>query len=136
MGDTMKIAIDLDNTITASRESIRFFAVLTNLLIPEHKIVIITNREPNTEQDIAEELDCLGIEYSQIVITDRKADFIRQNNVSIYFEDSDEYFLELPETVTVFKIRESGNFDFAEKKWIANKTTTKMIDEDELKKSD
>jgi len=131
MGDTMKIAIDLDNTITASRESIRFFAVLTNLLIAEHNIVIITNREPNTEQDIAEELDCLGIEYSQIVITDRKADFIRQNNVSIFFEDSDEYFLELPETVTVFKIRESGNFDFAEKKWIANKTTTKMIDEDD-----
>lgn len=133
-GDKMIIAIDLDNTITASRESIRFFSVLTNLLIPEHNIVIITNREPNSEQDIAEELDCFGIEYSQIVITDRKADFIRQNNVSVYFENEDEYFLMLPETVTVFKIREDGNFSFAEKKWYGSKMTTKMINEDKLNK--
>lgn len=134
MDDTMKIAIDLDNTITASRQSIEFFSVLTNLLIPEHKIVIITNREPNTEQDIAEELHCFGIDYSEIVITNRKADFIRQNNVNLYFENEDEYFLEIPEAVTVFKIREDGNFSFAEKKWYGNRTTTKMINEDKLNK--
>ena len=115
MGDTMKIAIDLDNTITASKMSIEFFSVLTNLLIAEHRIYIITNREPNTEQDIAEELDCLGIEYSQIVITNRKAGFISQNNISVYFENEDEYFLELGEETTVFKIREDGNFSFAKK---------------------
>lgn len=110
MGDTMKIAIDLDNTITASRESIRFFAVLTNLLIAEHRIYIITNREPNTEQLIAEELDCFGIDYSEIVITAKKAQYIRDNRISIYFENEDEYFLDITEDVTVFKIRKDGNF--------------------------
>lgn len=124
----MKIAIDLDNTITASKESIEFFSILTHLLIPENKIYILTNREPNTEQQIADELDYFEIEYSEIVITANKARYIRDNNITIFFENTDEYFLELGEEVTVFKIREDGNFSFADKKWIGSKTTTKMID--------
>ena len=124
----MKIAIDLDNTITASKNSIEFFSILTHLLIAEHSIHILTNREPNTEQEIAEELDYLCIDYNEIIITDKKTEFIRNNNVNIFFENQDEYFLELNEEVVVFKIRDSGNFSFAEKKWIGNNTTTKMID--------
>ena len=126
----MKIGIDLDNTITASKESIEFFSVLTNLLIAEHRIYIITAREPNSEQDIAGELDLYGIEYSEIVITDNKAEYIRGEGkgISIFFEDCDEFLLEVPSSVVVFKIRESMNFDFAEKKWLANKKTTKMLD--------
>ena len=124
----MKIAIDLDNTLNASKTSIEFFSVLTHLLIVEHRIYIITNREPNTEQEIADELDYLGIEYSEIVITDKKAEYIKENNITIFFENQDEYFLELGEEVVVFKIREDGNFDFAEKKWIGNNKTVKMLD--------
>ena len=125
----LKIAIDLDNTITANRQSIEFFSVLTNLLIAEHKIYIVTSREPNTEQWVSEELDILGIEYSQIVITDKKAEFIKANKISIFFENQDESFLDLSEDVLVCKIREDGNFNFAEKKWIGSKKTTTMIDE-------
>ena len=124
----MKIALDLDHTITANKNSIEFFSILTHLLDPEHRIYILTNRPENTEQDIAEELDCFGIEYCEIVITDKKADYIRNNDITIFFENEDEYFLELGEETTVFKIRESGNFSFAGKKWIGNKKTTKMID--------
>ena len=104
----MKIAIDLDGTITADKNSIEFFSILTHLLIAEHRIYILTSRAPNTEQDIAEELDCLGIDYSEIVITDNKADYIRENNITISFGNRDESFLELGEEVVVFKIRESG----------------------------
>ena len=45
----------------------------------------------------------------------------------IYFENEDEYFLQLGEEVTVFKIREDGNFSFSDKKWIGSKKTVKMI---------
>ena len=124
----MKIALDLDNTINANKDSIEFFSILTHLLIVEHRIYIITNREPNTEQDIAEELDYLGIDYNEIIITDRKAEYIKENNINIFFENEDEAFLELGEEVVVFKIRESGNFSFSEKKWIGSKKTTEMID--------
>ena len=125
----MKIAIDLDNTITASKQSIEFFGILTNLLIAEHKIYIITNREIGTEQEIAEELDYLGIEYSGIVITDKKAEYIKENNITIFFENQDNCFLELGEETTIFKIREEGNFSFSEKLWLGSKKTVKMIDE-------
>lgn len=127
-GEEMKIAIDLDNTINASRDSIVFFSIMTHLLIAEHRIVILTNREPGTEQAVADELDCLGIDYSEIVITAEKAQYIKDNHITVVFENEDEYFLELGEEVTVFKIREDGNFDFTEKKWIGSKKTTKMID--------
>ena len=124
----MKIALDLDHTINANKNSIEFFSILTHLLIANSKIFIITNREPNTEQEIAEELDYLCIEYNEIIITDKKAEFIRNNNITIFFENQDEYFLEIGEEVVVFKIRESGNFSFSDKKWIGNKKTTKMLD--------
>jgi len=124
----MKIAIDLDNTITASRDSIEFFEILTHLLIPEHRLYIITDREPYTEQQVADELDYLGIEYNEIVITAQKAQFVRENKISIYFENKDECFLELGEEVTVFKIRETDNFSFSAKKWIGSKKTVKMTD--------
>lgn len=125
----MKIAIDLDNTITASRQSIEFFSILTHLLYPEHDIYVISNREPNSEQDIANELGVLGIECSYIVITAEKTKYIREQGIEILFEDTDEYFLELGPEVTVFKIREDGNFDFLAKKWIGSNKTTKFIDE-------
>ncbi len=124
----LKIALDLDNTITASKQSIEFFKILTHLLINEHSIYIITNRELNTEQAIAEELDCFDIEYTEIVITDKKAEYIIKEGIEVFFENSDECFLELPESVVVLKIRECHNFSFAEKKWIGSKKTVKMID--------
>ena len=124
----MQIAIDLDHTITANRQSIEFFSIMTHLLIPEHKIYIITNRKPNSEQEIAQVLKDLEISYSEIIITSEKAEYIKEQGITIFFENEDEYFLELGEEVTVFKIREEGNFDFSEKKWIGSKRTTKMID--------
>ena len=127
-GEIMKVAIDLDNTINASRNSLEFFEIITHLLIAEHRIYILTHREPNTEQRIADELDYLGIEYSEIVITNKKAEYIKENNISIYFENEDEYFLELDEEVTVFKIREDSNFDFAEKKWITSRQNSILVD--------
>ena len=123
----MKIAIDLDHTITASHQSIEFFSILTHLLIVEHSIYILTNREQNTEQLIAEELDYLEIEYNKIIITDKKAEYIKENGITIFFENQDENFqkLKLEETL-VFKIREPGNY--IDGRWIGSKKTIKMID--------
>ena len=125
----MKIAIDLDNTITADKNSIEFFRIMTHLLIAENSIFVITNREPNTEKEIAEELKNIGISFSKIIITDKKAEYIKENNITIFFENTDEYFLELGEETTVFKIREDANFSFSEKKWITSRQNSILIDE-------
>ena len=125
----MKIGIDIDGTINASEQSVLFFKHFTRLFVSGgHEIVIITNRPPGTEKSIAQELGDMGIQYSRIVIAEKKADYIKANGVDIFFENEDEQFLELDDSVTVFKIRESFNFDFEKHKWVGSRDTTDMID--------
>jgi uncharacterized HAD superfamily protein len=123
----MKIAIDIDNTITATRSSVEFFRMLTTLCISKHQIIIISNRDEADRETTEEELDVLGIRYNKLILTADKAEYILKHGVEILFEDTDEYLLELPYSVTVFKIRESGNFCFLEHKWIGSAKTVKMI---------
>jgi len=124
----MKIAIDLDNTITADKNSALFFRIITHLLIPENDIIIISNRDESDWDNTEQELDVLEIRYNKLVLTANKAGYVLKNGINILFEDTDDYFLEIPESVTVFKIREEGNFSFSAKKWIGSKKTVKMID--------
>ena len=97
------------------------------------KVHIITNREqtPESEENTKEQLKELGIHYDFLRITGEKSKYILENGISIYFDDTDEYFLNLPESVTVFKIRESWNFDFEEHKWVYSNKTGRDIDQGE-----
>ena len=112
----MKIAVDLDDTITAYPEFFRIFT--TAMKNAGCEIHIVTNREPGTQSSIQKELEELKIAYDQIEITSDKVGYMARRNIRVLFEDSDEYFLGLPEEMTVFKIREPGNFDFEQKKWV------------------
>ena len=128
-----KIGIDIDFTITASPESMKFFALLTNALKDKAEIHIITNR-PTDDKSVIEtvqELSLLNISYDYLKTTADKANYILEKGISIYFDDTDEYFQKLPQSVTVFKIRETGNFDFTEgvHKWIYGNKTGINFDE-------
>lgn len=123
----MKIGIDLDNTINENKNTVKFFSVITHAFQGKGKIYIITNRDKNSLKKTENELKGLGIHYDEIIITADKADVILKEGISIYFDDTDEYFIELPESVTVFKIRELGNFDFQDSKWVYGEKTGKMI---------
>jgi uncharacterized HAD superfamily protein len=123
----MKIAIDIDNTITATRSSVEFFRMLTALFISKHQIIVISNRDENDRDVTEEELDVLGIRYNKLILTADKAEYILKHGVEFLFEDTDEIFLTLPNTVTVFKIREEGNFCFTDHKWIGSAKTVKMM---------
>ena len=92
------------------------------------EIHIITNREqtPENEVLIRKELDELDIFYHHLVLTAKKAEYILKKGITVYFDDTDEYFLNLPESVTVFKIREPWNFDFENHKWLYNGKTGKL----------
>ena len=122
----MKIAIDLDNTITYAP---KVFASLTNSLGKKNYIYIITNRPFCSWADTKKELEDFGIKYDQLIITADKKKAILENDIKIFFEDTDEYFLDLPEDVIVFKIREPGNFNFDKKKWIYGNKTGINIDD-------
>jgi uncharacterized HAD superfamily protein len=122
----LKIGIDLDDCITYKPE---FFRLFTNSMKNVAQIHIITNREqtPESEQNTKEELSRIGIHYDHLIITSEKSRYILENGITVYFDDTDENFLDLPETVTVFKIRESWNFDFEEHKWVYSDRTGRNI---------
>ena len=125
--NTLKIGIDLDDTITYCST---FFSMMTNAMKDMVEIHIITNREqtPESEVGIRKELDELGILYHRLVVTDNKAEYILEKGITVYFDDTDEYFLNLPESVTVFKIREPWNFDFENHVWLYTNETGKYIE--------
>ena len=64
---------------------IEFISILSNLLIADHTIFILTDSKQGFEQDIAVELDLYDIDYSDIIITNDKAEFVQRNKVSILF---------------------------------------------------
>ena len=122
----LKIALDLDNTITHRPD---FFAAFTHSISRRAEIHVITDRDTSaeSERETREELKKLGIYFDRLVITGQKSRYIKEAGITIYFEDTDEYFLDLPESVTVFKIREPGNFDFDQHKWIYGDRTGRRI---------
>ena len=130
--EKLKIGIDLDNTITASTESMAFFALITNALKNIAEIHIITNRpkDDKSKAETMQELSQLDIYYDKLEVTAEKAAYILKEGIRIYWDDVDEYYLELPSSVTVFKIREPGNFDFTKgvHKWIYGNKTGINID--------
>ena len=73
-----KIAIDIDNTITASKTTISFFSLLTNLFKNNYKIYIITNREisPKSRKRTLKELKDVNIYFNYLKITPNKKDII------------------------------------------------------------
>ena len=121
----LKIGIDLDDCITYSLD---FFVLLTHALYDKAEIHIITNHEqtPESRQATIQQLEELNIKYHHLKITGEKAAYIMEQGISIYFDDSDSYFHKLPESVTVFKIREPWNFDFDQHKWLYSHDTGRV----------
>ena len=124
----LKVGIDLDDCITYCKP---FFSAMTNAMQDMVEIHIITNREqtPENEAVIGKELDELGIRYHHLAVTGNKAEYILKEGITVLFDDTDEYFISLPESVTVFKIREPWNFDFENHKWCYNDKTGQHIEE-------
>lgn len=111
----LKIGVDLDGTISEYPE---FFRLFTRAMAKAGcKIYIVTDRGPGTEADVRRELKEYGITYHTLKITGEKAKYIINEGIDVLYDDTDEYFLDLPEEVAVFKIREKYNFDFSLKKW-------------------
>jgi len=118
-----KIGIDVDNTISAYPD---VFSKLTLALSAFFEIHIITYRE-NREETVLY-LKKMNIKYDKLALVDNKEDYILKNNIKLFIDDTDEFFQNLPQDICVLKIREDGNFDFNDKKWIYAAKTGRTID--------
>lgn len=125
----MKIAIDIDGTINANQNSVEYFRTLTISLISENEIYILSNRNPDTLEQVEEELTLMGIKFTKVILTSHKAQVIKDRGITVFYENDDEYFKDLGHEIVVFKIREKGNYNYMSGRWYGNKDTVEMIDE-------
>jgi hypothetical protein len=122
---SLRVGIDIDGVITEYPDFFRQFS--QSMTESGADIYIITNRDPTTRAEILEELREYAIDFNELVITANKAEYIVRNEIVVLFEDTDEYFLKLPPTVLVLKVREPGNFDYDEQKWVYGPKTGRLV---------
>jgi len=113
----LKIALDLDGTITYAPE---FFRTFTEQFYNVAEIHIVTCRPPEDRESTERELKELGIKYHYLALERYKIVYCLQNGINAIFEDDDEFFLKMPKDVVVFKVRQPDNFDFRRQKWYYN----------------
>jgi hypothetical protein len=78
--NAIKVGINLDNCITAEQE---FLRVMCHLLCPEYEIHLITNRDEDSRAKTMKELEKYRIQYSQLVMTDNKAEYLQEQGIEI-----------------------------------------------------
>jgi hypothetical protein len=119
------LGLDLDGTLDEHRA---FFATLSHLW--PGKVYVITYRDSRVKAEA--DLARLGIRFDEVVVVnafEQKAREIARLGIAAYFDDQDEVLRHVPEGVTVFKVRNGGNFDFEDARWLYSRKTGKSIDE-------
>jgi len=119
----ISLGLDLDGVID---EAANFFAVLTNVWPGD--VFIITYRD-DRDKSLAD-LESLGIKYTDVILVNsfaEKADVIARLGIDVYVDDQDEVLMHIPEGVTVLKLRNGGNYDAAQKKWLYSKITGRPV---------
>jgi hypothetical protein len=117
----MKIAIDIDGCIS---EYPQFFRTLSHALYGAScTVVVLTSRDPAGRAETEADLARWGIRYDELVYSMDKAAWILEQGVAVLFEDYDENFVSLPESVCVCKVREPENFNFETGRWVYHDRT-------------
>jgi hypothetical protein len=117
------LGLDLDGVID---ENAKFFGVLTEVWPGD--VFIITFRDDKTKA--ISDLARLGIKYTDVVLVNsfaEKADVIARLAIDVFIDDQDETLVHIPETVTVLKMRNGGNYDHHEQKWLYSKITGRPV---------
>jgi hypothetical protein len=92
------------------------------------RVFIITYRKDQGQAEA--DVQKFGIRYDEVILVNSfaaKAKVIAERGISFYVDDQDEMTGDIPEAVKVFKIRNGGNFDFDEKKWLYSEKTGMQI---------
>lgn len=117
------IGLDLDGCIDEAPE---FFRLLSHVWPGEVYVITYRTDQAKAEQGIAK----FGIKCDEVILVSsfaEKAQVIAERGISIYVDDQDEILMHIPEGVTVLKIRNGGNYDFEERKWLFSEQTGSFL---------
>src|SRR5262249_35689514 len=124
----MRIGLDLDGLLD---EQPAFFAFLTAALrAGGHFVAVLTYRDAEARQRTEATLAGWGVAYDELHFArslDDKGRLCRELDLDVYFDDQDECLVGVDERTTVFKIRNGGNFDFGERKWLSTARLTRLL---------
>lgn len=117
------MGLDLDGCVD---EAPIFFNLLTNSW--KGKVFIITYR--NNMEKAEEVLKEHNIRWDEIILVnsfDEKAKVIANKGILVYFDDQPEMLKNIPPTVNVMLVRNGGNYNFENKKWLFSEKTGCLI---------
>jgi len=113
------LGIDLDGTID---EAPVFFQFLTQTY--PGKVYIITYRDDPAK--IKRDVERSNVRCDELILAssfEQKAVIIERLGIKVFFDDMDEALLHIPEGVVVMKIRNGGNSNYAQRKWLYSRQT-------------
>jgi hypothetical protein len=124
----MRIGLDLDGLLDERPD---FFAFLTAALrAAGHFVAVLTYRDPDSRARTEAQLAGWGVAFDELHFARSLSDkgrLCRELRIDVYFDDQDECVQDVPEATTVFKIRNGGNFDFGERKWLSTAKLTRLL---------
>jgi uncharacterized HAD superfamily protein len=100
-------------------------------LITKHwpgKVYVLSFRS-DREKAIAD-LAKFQIRYDELILVSTfgmKAEIIEERGIQLYFDDQPEMLKNVAATTGVMLVRNEGNFDFDDKKWMLSEQTGKLI---------
>ena len=113
------LGIDLDGTID---ENPAFFRTLAAVWPAPVTIITFRRDRAKAIADLAR----FGVRYDELVLVDRmdaKAQVIADRGIGVYIDDQDEMTANVPDGVTVLKLRNGGNFCFETLRyWYSDRT--------------
>ena len=117
------LGLDVDGTIDQCPE---VFGLLSRIW--PGRVIILTLRPD--DHKLRDQLSSWGVYYDEIVSVDHledKPDAIAEYGIDVFVEDQDECIQGIPDDVLVIKVRNGGNYDFDEHKWIYDSNTGKKL---------
>ena len=118
--DAGPLGIDLDGTIDEAPE---FFSMLTKIW-PGFVYIVTYRRD---YEKACNDIKSHGVHADRVILADKldKSSIIKEYGIKYYIDDMDECLINMPEDVTVFKIRNGGNFD--DGKWLYSNITGRQL---------
>tara|TARA_R110000765_G_scaffold133313_3_gene232042 strand:- start:270 stop:752 length:483 start_codon:yes stop_codon:yes gene_type:complete len=118
--DAAPLGIDLDGTIDEAPE---FFSMLSKIW--PGFVYIVTYRQDY--EKACSDIKSYGVRADKVILADKldKSSIIKEYGIKYYIDDMDECLINMPEDVTVFKIRNGGNFD--DGKWLYSTITGRQL---------
>jgi len=117
------LGIDLDGCVD---EHPIFFQTLTRNWPGKVFVVSFRSDRDKALADLAEH----NIRCDELILVDSfdaKADVIVEKGILIFFDDQPEMLRNIPDNRSVMLVRNGGNFDFEEKKWLFSEETGRLV---------